>query len=216
MDHEKKLANALSTIAASDDLRSIGKEITEAMIDAATDSEVLKAVPALSTILGVARVATEVRNSFFRRKLLLFIQGISHADSSQRQSFFEDHCATPQRRERLSRLVLHVLDDLRDEHRASIISALFLALVNQKISEDQFSALSDVAQKLTQSHLDLLKALSPDSPRLVADFDIAFLALHGLAVIDFTPHMDGYGLRYRLGVLGTAMLAAAGEISWSQ
>ncbi len=94
-----------------------------------------------------------------------------------------------------------------------VVAALFVRLLTGALSEGNFRRLTEVTRAIEPAHVELLTQLADDQPRLIPDADITFLVLHALAVIDYTPHSDGPGLRYRRLPLGTELVHAFAGIN---
>lgn len=212
MDDDKKIARVLGDAIASDELESIAKDTGELVLDAVLEGGLLKDIPVVSTFVNAIGAIQHVRESFLKRKLLIFITDISQIPPLKRKRFFDEHTPTPEARQRLCELVLHILDDVRSDERARMISALFAALIREELSQTAFRRLCEAVRYLDRDHLVVLARLSPDRPTFTTDPEIHFLLTHALVSQDFTPHSEGHGGRYVVTKLGGELVAALQQV----
>lgn len=215
VDDDKQVALAIGDVLASSDLRDLGKDILEVGVDAFFVDGFAKDLPVVGAFFSVLDGAHRVRQHFLRRKLLVFLTDVSRANVKDRQDVFARLFGTPKERQALCSLLLHTIDEMRSETRVRVIAALFVGLLTGALSEGSFRRLAEVTRAIEPAHVELLTRLADDSPRLTTDADITFLAMHALAVADYTPHSDSPGVRYRRLPLGTELvLAFAGIVDF--
>lgn len=214
MPDGKNLARAIFAAAASPELKNVTKDVAQGVIDGSLGADALGGIPAVSSMLALVDSVGRVRDAFLTRKLLAFTLGVADADEAARDEFFRKHCATDKQKRRLCDLVLQVLDDLREQERVTLVAGLFVGLLDGRVTEKDFSALCDVTTRITRKHVGLLQRIRAKAPLLVVDPEVTFLAVHGLAYIDYTPHADGHGLRYGATPTGEVLLNVVAELPW--
>lgn len=206
MDDDQKVSRALDSAFVDEHLSDLLKDMSEFAIDTVTDNEVLKDIPVLSTLANVVGITKRVREDYLARKLFIIVTDAGRIPTSERLAFAKRFERNQRAREQLFELLVHVLDEVRSAERVKMVSALFSALVRGIIVEAAFRRLCDLVPYLEHTHLDTLRTLSRDVPKLVTGSKVQILVLHELAEIDFTPHADGHGFRCKLGELGQELL----------
>lgn len=137
---------------------SLFTNIMEVGIDSFLDDGVLKDVPFLSTVMGVYKVGTSIRERFHFKKLLVFIEGlnknINNEDELKNyQMKFRDNSKF--RSEELEYIVV-IIDKFLSLEKSVMLSRLYLAYLDNEIIWDEFLVYSEVVDRLFKYDCDRL------------------------------------------------------------
>lgn len=127
-------------------------EYVEMAVDSLVDSDALKDVPVVGSILGV----WEFRNKFKRRKFLRRVE-VFHSQVSELSleelKAFENSFEGPAEAEEFVSELIDLMDRLENEQKALMLAGVFKRLVRKEIEQANFADISRVFEKL--NNLDL-------------------------------------------------------------
>lgn len=176
-------------------------ELGESIIDSALDDELLRNIPVLGSIVGLARAGLGIRDRLFIHKLSRLLRELDDIPSQQRSEFVERLSDDVKFRDRvLSHLIL-LLDRLDAIEKATLLGNAFRAYVLKEVSFEDFSRL---AAAIDHAHIvDLRKLASTEADANIQEswtFPLAALGLLEPALGD----SHGYFQEdvYRLSQLG--------------
>lgn len=118
----------------------IGMDIAEIEIDSLLESEVLKNIPIVKTVYGLAKVSLAVRDKYLLKKLLIFIETLNQGNAKPEEIEKRKEAAKNNKRwlrKEVELLTIH-LDRLDELEKAQITAAFYIEYINQRISWSQF------------------------------------------------------------------------------
>ena len=153
-------------------------ELGESIIDSALDDDLLRHIPVLGSIVGLARAGLCIRDRLFIRKLGRLLRKLDDIPSQQRSEFVERLSDDVKFRDRvLSHLIL-LLDRLDEIEKATLLGNAFRAYVLKEVSFEDFSRL---AAAIDHAHIvDLRKLASTEDDASIQEswtFPLAALGL---------------------------------------
>lgn len=176
----KDIQDELST-----ELKNISKdsviEFGEIGLDLMLDEGVLKEVPIVKTILSICKIGLNIRDRFFTRKLLLFINGIKSKDyDEEKYKQFKDDLNDNAYKNKVTEKIILIIDYLREETKIDYLTNLFESLINQKISWNEFCRFSNLVDMLEEHDFKLLEFLgeNPDAEIYLEDSRMNDLSIY--------------------------------------
>lgn len=137
----------------------IGIEAAEISIDSLLESEVLKNIPIVKTVLGLAKVSLAIRDKYLLKKLFVFIEALNQGNAKP-EEIEKRRKAAENNEEWISKeveLITIHLDRLDELEKAQITSAFYSEYINQDISWIQYREyLAIVERVFFQDFIQLL------------------------------------------------------------
>ncbi|WP_455928905.1 hypothetical protein [Pseudomonas fluorescens] len=109
----------------------------EAITDACTESEALKAIPVVSTGVAIVKAFLHFKEGRFKRKVELFYESAGEFSDDEWEAFSETLDEEGKKEDFLSEL-LEIIERIDEEQKAKIIGGIFRRLVKKEISYAQF------------------------------------------------------------------------------
>jgi len=135
----------------------IDNEILHLNFDELVKSKVIDVIPVLRTINALYKGVLGIRDRFFMRKVVLFInQYNSGVSTSEVQKFVSDVLSDKKFRERVNEKILILLDRFDDELKAKILAELMKNWIKNNIDWNTFERL---AYSVDRSHPSVFIAL---------------------------------------------------------
>jgi hypothetical protein len=186
-------------------LGDIAKEYGELGLDLVIDSEILRGIPIISTLINVAKVIGSVRDRLYLKKLLHFFEKIGDTTQEERERFIEKNCKDSKLFEEAVLLILEQADNM---NKSSLIGKTFKACIKGVITYDEALKLSDMINKAYWSDLNTMMA--NDSVKINEDnqslFTAGFYRITNAPTHSNTPYGGGGTMRYGITSYGKKMI----------
>jgi len=130
-------------------------EYGEVLIDATTDSEVIKDIPVLGTFLKVANIGVSIRDNMFINKLKIFLLNIKNIPIEQREDFVAKYLSGPKDIPNIGEKLLHIIDSIDSEKKAEYVGKSFSYYISGEIDKIQFYDLIFAIENLKMHYLDM-------------------------------------------------------------
>jgi hypothetical protein len=117
----------------------VTEDILDLNFDELAKSDVIKHIPVLSVINALYKGALGIRDRFFMRKVVLFINQFNSGLSTPKIQKFVSNVLTDENfREKVNERILILLDRFEDEVKALILAELLKSWINRDIDWDTF------------------------------------------------------------------------------
>lgn len=120
------------------DLSDISKDLVESSIDSFLTDGVLKEIPVVKSIIGVIKVSSNISEYLFLKKIISFLNGIKDIDPQKRKKVIDKIDISKKYRIKVGEKLLYILDRSDDYEKAEYIATLFVALLEEQITYDDF------------------------------------------------------------------------------
>lgn len=157
MNEENQQTNIQSSFDATlkdADLHNVVIDISEVGIDLLFDDGVLRDLPIVGTLVGLAKFGANVRDRLFLKKVLTFLLQLKDVTAEQRKKMVDDIDGSKNYRVRVGEKLLYVIDACNDYEISELVGTLFKAYLEGKISYDSFLKASAVLQKMGRDDFD--------------------------------------------------------------
>jgi hypothetical protein len=152
------------------DLYPINKNILNLNFDELIESDIIKIIPVLRAINTLHKGILGIRDRFFIRKVVLFInQYNSGLSTPEIQKFVSDVLTDEKFRERVNEKILILLDRFEDEFKSLILAELLKSWIKKKIDWNTFERLAYSVEKAHPSvfiplYDYYINMIAPDPP----------------------------------------------------
>jgi len=188
-------------------------EVAEVGLDAALKEGVLRDIPVLGSLVGLAKAAGTVRDHLFAKKVARFLVALYDVPAQERAAFLNDH-VSPEDQRRLGDTILLLLDRADDFAKPPLLARLFAGYLKGEYGYGEFRSLATALDRLQLDMLHLLKMFYRDPPGDVQPGDelLSHLVPTGLVAVQFNGlRLGGTGGAFTRTRLGERFLRALGD-----
>lgn len=132
---ETSLDKSLLDTVANSDLRDVATDTTEILLDAFMTEGVLKEIPIIRTIAGLANAGITIKDRLFAEKVIRFLQPLSKYSDEARRKLLES--LDPAELRKASQYMILYLDRLDSLEKPWMLGKIFEAYMLKKISYQQ-------------------------------------------------------------------------------
>ncbi len=119
-------------------------DCAELGLDSILDDGIVKDIPILRTLVGLAKVGFNIRDRIYIKKIASFLSQIGNTTQEQREAFIEKYCGDTKRFEEAVFLILEQVDNI---NKSTLIGKIFKACILGMISYQDALSLSCIANK---------------------------------------------------------------------
>lgn len=145
-------SSLIKTIIESD-LFSVTRDIAEIGVDAILQEGILKEIPILSTLSGLAKTGATVRDYLYLKKIYRFLGELNRIPLDERQNFIDVLGNDETEREKTGENLLLIIDRLDNINKPEILGRMFCDFLSNTISKSDFMSL---AKSLELFNLELI------------------------------------------------------------
>ncbi|OGM74332.1 hypothetical protein A2382_02885 [Candidatus Woesebacteria bacterium RIFOXYB1_FULL_38_16] len=164
LDEFKNMPNDIVKIIADENLDEIA-ELAEVGIDTFLDEGLIKDIPLASTVLGIFKTVTNIRDALFIKKIAKFLFKLSELSDQDKKKFSDEMAKNVDLRKKIGEKILLLLEKADDMGKPEIIANLFMAYLRSEIDFSTFSRLSEAINKLSVSDVRNLGGNKDDQER---------------------------------------------------
>lgn len=148
---EVKIQDSFDSTLKNTDLQGVVVDIAEVGIDAMFDDGLLRDVPIVGTIAGLAKFGANVRDRLFLQKILTFLNQLKNISPEKRKKMIDSIDASKKFRVKVGEKLLFSIDACNDYEISELVGRLFSAYLEEKVSYDDFLKASAVLEKIAIS-----------------------------------------------------------------
>lgn len=124
----------------AEEFTPIGVDIVEVGIDSLLESETLKNIPIVQTVLGLAKVSLAIRDRYFLKKILIFIKALNQGNAKPEEIEKRQKASKNDEKwlkKEIELITIHI-DRLDELEKAQLTAAFYTRYINQNISWVQY------------------------------------------------------------------------------
>ncbi len=140
-----KLNKAFSNSLTSD-LSEVGANLADAVIDAATEGD-LAGIPVVGLILSTVKAGHSISDRLFGAKLSRFLYEAKEVSEADRREAIGRIVSSKEERIRFGDKLLFLLDRLDDDEKAALVGRVFVLLLRETITRDEFFQLAQIVDR---------------------------------------------------------------------
>lgn len=148
MKDKKNIDESLSETIQYSNLENITEGIAETVLDSIMHDGFLKDLPIIGTIVNMGKVAMDIRNQLFLKKVIHFLAELNQIPAEKRQLMIQKVDVDPRYRIKVGEQLNYIIDKCNDHLHAEYVSQFFKAYVLEKISYLDFLQGSQIIQKI--------------------------------------------------------------------
>ena len=148
MSDLKTYSNSLEDTLKDSNLHSIGVGLSEVVLDSLLDDGLAKSIPIIGTILSAGKVAFEVKDKLFLKKIIYFISEIKDIPVEDRREVIDKINDSGDYRVKVGEKLLYIIDRCDDHEKAKLIAQMFSAFVSKKLNYNEFLRSSSIIDRL--------------------------------------------------------------------
>jgi hypothetical protein len=133
-----KLSDKIEETIKDSKFQEVMVDLSEASIDAFLEEGVIKDLPVLGSIYGLAKTAISVQDKLFTKKLLNFLIQLKDTSKESRVKQIEKLESDPKYNMKVGEKLLFIIDKCEDSEKAQIIGRLFQKYLEEKLSYEDF------------------------------------------------------------------------------
>jgi len=147
MEETNKYSVSLTETLKESDLKDVGLDIAETILDSTMNDGLLKDIPILGTIVGVGKTASKVRDMLFLKKVIYFINEVKDISPEEREKIISQIDNSEKYRLSIGEKLLYIIDKSDDHEKTMLVGKLFSAFLKQEINYDDFLRGSSIIDK---------------------------------------------------------------------
>ena len=139
--------------------------IGEVLLDTVFEDGVLKEIPIIGTIIGIAKASVAIHERQLAKNAYAFIKGLQEGSvPPERLDEYKQKLEDPKIAERELGYVLLLLDREIYAEKSVILGRMYAAVVDQRITWEQFQELSEALDRMFMVDFQVLKRMRFDAP----------------------------------------------------
>ena len=185
----------ISTIETAD-LTSVIAEYAEIGLDAALGDGLLKEIPVVGTLVGLAKVGMTIRDRMFLDKLLKFLRGLQNVPEEDRRSMVQNLQADPGYGRNVGQHLIELLERLDGHRKPQMIAKVFEAYLSERVDIRTFNQLILAIERIPFFEIDSVRRVHEQSGEGIIDVsDATFQALENAGLMHAVSAYGGLGYR---------------------
>ena len=154
MKNINSISSSFDKTLKDSNLHGVSTALSEVIIDGVLDDGILKDIPILGTIVGIGKVAKNVNESLFLKKLIYFISEIKETDAVERNKLISDIDNSKKYRVKVGEKLLYIIDKCEDHSNSEYVAKMFNAFLSSELSYSDFLRSASIIQKILITDLE--------------------------------------------------------------
>lgn len=150
------IEKALLKSIGLNDLANVIGDSAEAAIDAALSGGLLKEIPVIASLVGLAKTGLAIRDRIFLKKLLRFLRTAAEVPDDERDAFIDKISTDEPFRRKVGETLIVVLDRLDHLDKAELVARVFNGYVQGAVD---FPAFERLATAIDRAFMEDLTSL---------------------------------------------------------
>lgn len=138
----------------SKDNKKLAVEYSEIALDAISESEIIKQIPILKTMVGILEFSNNISRNFELKKIINFLG--EQSDDTDTEKIIDSITSHNDYTIHVEEIIL-ILSRQDSVDKAKIIGKIFKSLLERKIKRNDFLLMSSIVEKSILSDLNFLK-----------------------------------------------------------
>ena len=143
-NEENRIEGKLIQSLEVKELGELATEYAELGIDSILDDSVIKDIPILRTLVGIARIGLNIRDRIYVKKIINFLSKVGQTSQEQREEFVKKYCEDIKHFEDAILLILEQADRFE---KTTLIGKIFKACILGEIKYEDALKLSEMVNK---------------------------------------------------------------------
>ncbi|EPB7497647.1 TPA: hypothetical protein ACNVSH_002320 [Klebsiella aerogenes] len=175
MIEDSKRGSALICALKSDVIVELSKEYAELSIDALIESKTLEAIPFVSTVVGLYKVASSVRSQLFTEKIIRFLTHFSDLPDAERINMTERLNENDKFAGKAGARLIEIIDRMESENKPEVAAEFLKSFAREEIDFNVLRRLLVALERIPSFDIRELAAFVAIDPDQSVEMDEAFL-----------------------------------------
>lgn len=149
-----ELSNSLERTLKNSDLHNLAEGIGEITLDSLLEEGVLKDLPIIGIISGLAKTALNIQDQLFLKKIIRFLTELSNTDPKERNRLITKIDNSNEFEIKVGEKLLYIIDKCDDHRSAEYVAKLFRAFLNEELDYSDFLRGSAIMQNIFRADLE--------------------------------------------------------------
>lgn len=133
-----KLPDTLTETIKDDNFQGVITDLGETALDAVLDEGVLKEIPLIGSLFGLAKATMSIQDKLLTKKILTFLLQLKNTDPDSRKKQIEKIDSDPEYKTKVGEKLLYIIDKCEDNEKAIYLGQLFQCYIEEKINYEDF------------------------------------------------------------------------------
>jgi hypothetical protein len=148
MNKINTLSSSLEATLKNSDLQNITISLAETFSDTLLKDGILKDIPIIGTLVGLAKGALSLNERLLIKKLLYFISELNDIDQEKRDELISRIDNSQKEKIKVGERLLYIIDKSEDHLTAKYIAIIFKSVLKEQISYADFLRCSSIINKI--------------------------------------------------------------------
>ena len=150
-EQQNNIQSSFDLTLKDSNLEGLSVDIGEFAIESLTDVEVIKDLPVVGIMVKLTKFGANIRDHLFLKKIISFLIGLNEIPVDKRKKMIEKIDGFKKYRVKVGEKLLYIIDSCDDYETSELVSKVFKAFVEEKITYDEFLKTASVLSKLNIS-----------------------------------------------------------------
>lgn len=155
-----EISTSLEVTLKNSDLQSVTIDLAETLSDTLLKEGLLKEIPIIGTLFGVGKVAANIKDYLFLKKLLSFLSELKDIPIETRAKLITKIDSSKKYRTKIGEKLLYIVEKCDDYEKSQVIGILFKAFIVEKINYETFLRITMIVNNIMSSDLNYFVANS--------------------------------------------------------
>lgn len=158
--NNKGVEDSLISTLKKSDLKSVASDVAEVTIDNLLQNGLLRDLPVINILTNFIKTGLHIKDYFFIKKLLKFLDSLSTLTPQQRTEFIDKLDSDPKYTQRVGESIMLLLDRMDDMNKPVLMGKAFKAYALGKINSAELQRINYAIDKILMCDISELEEFS--------------------------------------------------------
>lgn len=145
---KNNIQDSFDLTLTNSNLQNLSIDIMELTIDSVLNEGLIKEIPILGTIANLSKFRANIHDRLFLKKILFFLNQLKDISADKRKKMIDNIDYSKKYRIKVGEKLLYIIDSCDDYEISELISIVFGAYIEEKITYDEFLKTASVLKNL--------------------------------------------------------------------
>ncbi|MCI3027527.1 hypothetical protein LMF32_00050 [Desemzia sp. C1] len=199
MEADNKLVQSFSETILNDSTKDVSVDMLEASFDTLFESEIIKDIPIVSTIMAIGKTGIMLKNRNLIRQTLQFMHELNNGTiiNEKKEKFVERIKNGDKKSQKEVDRIMLILESTIDLEKSTILAKFVVAYINEQLSYTEFQELTDTLSRSYLSDMEMLLKIHSGQIKDTSSQELYRIErLAGLGFINRMPYTVTVGSEY--------------------
>ncbi len=153
-EQQNNIQDSFNSTLIDPNLQNLSINLAEVGIDSILNDGLLKEIPIVSTISNLLKIGANIHDRLFLEKVLSFLSQLKDVSADKRKKVIEDIDNSKKFRIKVGKKLLYIIDTCEDYEMTELVSIVFKAYIEEKITYNEFLKTASVLQNINKIDFD--------------------------------------------------------------